>query len=58
MGGLQNANCFAHVRPHFANEIKAIGKENQEVIKSSIAYKELVQFGAIYDLERALKNLS
>ena len=55
---LQNANCFAHARRHFANAIKAIGKGNQEAIKSSIAYKALVRIGAIYDLEGALKNLS
>lgn len=58
LDGLQNANCFAHARRHFANAIKAIGKGNQEAIKSSIAYKALIRIGAIYDLEGALKNLS
>lgn len=58
LDGLHNANCFAHARRHFANAIKAIGKGNQEAIKSSIAYKALVRIGAIYDLEGALKNLS
>ena len=43
LDGLQNANCFAHARRHFANAIKAIGKGNQEAIKSSIAYKALVR---------------
>ena len=43
---------------HFANAIKAIGKGNEEAIRSSIAYKALVRIGAIYDLEGALKNLS
>ena len=53
-----NANCFAHARRHFANAIKAIGKENQKAIRSSIAYKALVRIGAIYDLEGALKDLT
>lgn len=55
---LTNANCFAHARRHFANAIKAMGKENTEAVKSSVAYKALVRIGAIYDLEGALKNLS
>lgn len=58
LDGLQNANCFAHARRHFANAIKAIGKGNQEAIKSSVAYKALIRIGAIYDLEGALKDLS
>ncbi|MCI5827844.1 MAG: IS66 family transposase [Lachnospiraceae bacterium] len=56
--GVTNANCFAHARRHFANAIKAIGKENQKAIRSSIAYKALVRIGAIYDLEGALKDLT
>lgn len=56
--GLTNANCLAHARRDFADAIKAIGKGNQEAIKSSIAYKALIRIGAIYDLEGALKNLS
>ena len=56
--GLENANCFAHARRHFANAIKAIGKGNPEAVKSSVAYKALVRIGAIYDLENGLKNLS
>lgn len=56
--GLINANCFAHARRHFANAIKAMGKGNQEAVKSSVAYKALVRIGAIYDLEGALKTLS
>lgn len=56
--GLENANCFAHARRHFANAIKAIGKGNPEAVKSSVAYKALVRIGAIYDLENGLKSLS
>lgn len=56
--GLINANCFAHARRHFANAIKAMGKGNQEAVKSSVACKALVRIGAIYDLEGALKTLS
>ena len=56
--GVTNANCLAHARRHFANAIKAIGKENQKAIRSSVAYKALVRLGAIYDLERALKDLT
>ena len=58
LDGVVNANCFAHARRHFANAIKAIGKGNEEAIKSSTAYKALVRIGAIYDLDGALKNLS
>jgi len=56
--GIINANCLAHARRHFANAIKAMGKGNQEAVKSSAAYKALVRIGAIYKLEEALKDLS
>ena len=56
--GIVNANCFAHARRHFANAIKAMGKGNQEAVRSSVAYKALVRIGAIYKLEETLKNLS
>lgn len=58
LDGLVNANCMAHARRDFADAIKAIGKGNQDAIKSSIAYKALIRIGAIYELEGALKNLS
>ena len=58
LDGLENANCFAHARRHYANTIKAMGKSNLETIKSSIAYKALLRIGAIYDLENGLKELS
>ena len=54
--GVKNANCMAHARRHFANVIKAIGKSNPKTVESSVAYKALVRIGAIYDLERALKE--
>lgn len=57
LDGLENANCLAHARRHFANAIKAIGKGNEEAIRSSVAYKALIRIGAIYDLEGALRNL-
>lgn len=53
-----HANCFAHARRHFANAIKAMGKGNQEAVKSSVAYKALVRIGAVYKLEEALRDLS
>ena len=56
--GLINANCLAHARRHYANAIKAMGKGNPEAVKSSVAYKALVQIGAIYDLEGTLKDLT
>ncbi len=56
--GIINANCLAHARRHFANAMKAMGKGNQEAVKSSAAYKALVRIGAIYKLEEALKDLS
>lgn len=55
--GIINANCLAHARRHYANAIKAMGKSNEEAIRSSVAYKALVQIGAIYDLEGSLKEL-
>lgn len=56
--GIINANCLAHARRHYANAIKAMGKGNPEAVKSSVAYKALVQIGAIYDLEGTLKDLA
>ncbi len=45
-------------RRHFANAIKAIGKGNQETVKSSVAYKALMRIATIYKLEGALKDFS
>lgn len=56
--GIINANCLAHARRHFANAIKAMGKNNAKAIESSVAYKALLRIGTIYKLEGALKNLS
>ena len=55
--GLTNANCFAHIRRHFANAVKAMGKGNAEAVRASVAYKALIQIGAAYDLEGTLKEL-
>ncbi len=52
-----HANCFAHARHHFANDVKAMGKGNQEAVKYSVAYKALVRIGAVYKLEDALRDL-
>ena len=56
--GITNANCLAHARRHFTNAIKAIGKGNQEAVRSSVAYKALMRIATIYKLEGALKDLS
>jgi len=56
--GIINANCLAHARRHFANAIKAMGKNNAKAIESSVAYKALLRIGTIYKLEGALKTLS
>ena len=58
LGGIINANCLAHARRHFANAIKAMGKNNAKAIESSIAYKALLRIGTIYKLEENLKTLS
>ena len=55
--GIINANCLAHTRRHYANAIKAMGKGNPKTVKTSVAYRALVQIGAIYDLEGTLKDL-
>ena len=58
LGGIINANCLAHARRHFANAIKAMGKNNAKAVESSIAYKALLRIGTIYKLEETLKTLS
>lgn len=35
-----------------------MGKGNAELVRASVAYKALVQIGAVYDFEGALKDLS
>lgn len=55
--GIENANCMAHARRHFANAVKAMGKKNEAAVRSSIAYQALVHIGAFYDLEKGLKEL-
>ena len=56
--GITKANCMAHARRHFANAIKAAGQRDKKSIQSSIAYQALVRIGAVYDLEKGLKDLS
>ena len=56
--GLINANCWSHARRSYADALKAIGKTNQEAIKTSIAYQALLRIAAIYKLENTLKDLS
>ena len=56
--GIINANCLAHARRHFANAIKAMGKNNAKAVESSVAYKALLRIGTIYKLEETLKMLS
>ena len=56
LDGIINANCFAHARRHFANAIKAMGKNNAKAMESSVAYKALLRIGTIYKLEGALKT--
>lgn len=56
--GLTNANCWVHLRRFFADAIKAIGKANQEAVKTTIAWQALVRIAAIYKLENSLKDVS
>ena len=56
--GLTNANCWTHARRFFADAIKAIGKDNSEAIRNSIAYQALLRIGQIFKLEKTLKDLT
>ena len=53
---LTNANCWVHLRRFFSDAIKAVGKNNKGIIKTSIAYQALVRIAAIYKLENTLKD--
>jgi hypothetical protein len=39
---LTNANCFAYARRDYADAIKVIGKDNEKLIRQSIAYQFLI----------------
>ena len=54
--GVTGANRMSHARCHFANAVKVIGKGNEKVIQTSIAYKALIRIRVIYDMEGALKE--
>ncbi|MEY8356613.1 IS66 family transposase [Lachnospiraceae bacterium 54-53] len=56
--GVTNANCWAHARRDYADAVKAIGKDNKDSIKRSIAYQALARIGTIYKLEGTLKDLT
>lgn len=55
---MTNANCWAHAWRDYADALKAIGKNNRDAIKQSIAYQALARIGTIYKLEGTLKNLA
>lgn len=43
LDGVTNANCWSHARRDYADAVKAIGKDNKDSIKRSIAYQALGQ---------------
>ena len=55
--GFTNANCWTHARRFFADAVKAMGKSNAAVRRST-AFQALTRIAAIYKLEEALKDLS
>ena len=55
--GFTNANCWTHARRFFADAVKAMGK-NDAAVRRSTAFQALTRIAAIYKLEEALKDLS
>ena len=55
--GFTNANCWTHARRFFADAVKAMGKSDAAVRRST-AFQALTRIAAIYKLEEALKDLS
>lgn len=55
---LTNANCWSHARRDYADAIKAIGKSNQEAVRTSLAYQALARIKTIYKIENTLKGLT
>lgn len=55
---ITTANCLAHARRHFSDVIKAIGKKNEDAVKSSIAFQALSKLAKIYQIEGELKNMT
>ena len=55
--GFTNANCWTHARRDYADALKAIGKSHPEEQKRSLAYQALVRIGALFDIEKTLKDL-
>ena len=55
--GFTNANCWTHARRFFADAVKAMGKSDAAVRRST-AYQALTRIASIYKLEEALKDLS
>ena len=57
-GEITVANCWAHVRRHFANAIKAQKDLSKEQLDTSVAGQALKRIAAIYAADNRLKNLS
>ena len=57
VGGVTNANCWAHARRDFADACKALGAKNP-ALKSSTAHQALELIAGIYKADEALKELS
>jgi len=55
--GFTNANCWTHARRFFADAVKAMGKSDAAVRKST-AFQALTRIAAIYKLDEALKGLT
>ncbi len=58
LGGITNANCWAHARRDFSDAIKIASNKKSASIKQSVAYQALLRIGMLYKLDGGLKELS
>ncbi len=58
LGGITNANCWAHARRDFSDAIKNASNKKSASQKQSVAYQALLCIGMLYKLDDGLKELS
>ena len=56
-GRITSANCFTHARRFFADAVKAVGKSDQDTLKTSVAHQAIELIAAIFHEEGKLKGL-
>lgn len=58
LADVTNANCWAHARRDFADEVKAADKKDPSSVRQSVAYQALQKISEFYNADTELKGIS